>query len=74
MKHFVATYTTISATTLKMVRRQSVLAANDRQDAIDKTIKELSDDGAPFKLNSVKEWDIDNLSAKQTAPIEQKKK
>lgn len=69
MNHYVATYTTISATTSKLVRRQLIVEADSREEAINKAIKELTDDGAPFKVNSVKQWDIDNLTAKQLAPV-----
>ena len=65
MKNFVSTYTTINDTTSKLVRRQMIVTADSREEAIAKSIKELTDEGAPFKLNSCKEWDIDNLSQPQ---------
>jgi len=74
MNHFVATYTTLNPSTSKLVRRQLIVDADSREEAINKAIKELSDEGGPFKLNSVKQWDIDNLANKPTAPMPNNKK
>lgn len=73
MLNYVATYTTINQATSKLVRRQTIVEADTREEAIAKAIKELSDEQTPFKLNSVKQWDIDNISAKPLAHDNKKK-
>lgn len=72
--NYVGTYTTISETTSKLVRRQLIVTADSREEAIEKAIKELSDEGHAFKLNSMKQWDIDNLGNKPLAESKQEPK
>lgn len=78
MKNYVSTYTTLSESTSKLVRRQMIVQAESREEAIQKSITELSDENQPFKLNSCKEWDVDNISNPQkhieTAIADSKKK